>query len=67
MNFLSIVIEFLKVAFSGFATNFLDKRNKNGIVISKNRNSEIADNESNGKSITIKKNKDTKVSRNKWK
>jgi len=67
MKVLSIVIEFLKVAFSGFATNIFGSKNKNGVVISKNTNSEITDNESNGNSVTIEKNKDTKVSRNKWK
>lgn len=61
------VIEFFKVAFSGFATNIFESKNKNGVVISKNKKTEITYNESNVDSITIKKNKDTKVSRNKWK
>lgn len=67
MRFLNIVIEFLKVAFSGFATNILSKKNKNEISISKNKNSDITNNESIGNSVTIKKNKNTKVSGNKWK
>lgn len=65
MKWAYAVIEFLKVAFSGFAVSLFGKK-ENRIVISKNEKTEIINNESKENSIEIKNNKESKVSGNKW-
>lgn len=66
MEIMNKIVEFLKVAFSGFATNVFCTKKGNGIVISKNKKTEIINNEVSNVDVTIKKNVDTKVSDNKW-
>lgn len=66
MKFLNAIVNFLKVAFSGFATNIFSANKRNGIVIYKNKKTEISNNQANDVNVTIKKNEDTIVSENKW-
>lgn len=67
MKVLCIIAEFLKVAFSGFANSIFRRKRKQEILIAKNEDTEISDNESNECSIAITKNKKSKVRGNKWK
>lgn len=69
MKFINVIVEILKVLFSGFASNFLkfNKHSRNKIEISQNKKTVISNNESKHVNLTIKKNDNTEVKGNRWK
>ena len=66
INIVKIVIDIFKLMFSGISTLLPHKNGNDGIIISDNEDVEVSGNEINGRNVKIEKNKNSKVSDNKW-